>query len=89
MSSAFELLAHEELSGQVAHGLGVAVDHVGLGLHPGIHEMATHCGGRGNVHVGRLGLLDGDALGVLQLLTNLVSELFRGDRGLRCGNFSH
>ena len=23
--------------------------------------MATHCGGRGNVHVGRLGLLDGDA----------------------------
>ena len=84
-----ELLAHEELSGQVAHGLGVAVDHVGLGLHPGIHEMATHCGGRGNVHVGRLGLLDGDALGVLQLLTNLVSELFRGDRGLRCGNFSH
>ena len=84
-----ELLAHEELSGQVAHGLGVSVDHVGLGLHPGIHEMATHCGGRGNVHVGRLGLLDGDALGVLQLLTNLVSELFRGDRGLRCGNFSH
>ena len=79
-----ELLAHEELSGQVAHGLGVAVDHVGLGLHPGIHEMATHCGGRGDVHVGRLGLLDGDALGVLQLLTNLVSELFRGDRGLRC-----
>ena len=84
-----ELLAHEELSGQVAHGLGVAVDHVGLGLHPGIHEMATHCGGRGNVHISRLGLLDGDALGVLQLLTDFVSELFRGDRGLRCGNFSH
>ena len=51
--------------------------------------MATHCGGRGNVHISRLGLLDGDALGILQLLTDFVSELFRGDRGLRCGNFSH
>ena len=50
--------------------------------------MATHCGGRGDVHISRLGLLDGDALGVLQLLTDFVSELFRGDRGLRCGNFS-
>ena len=84
-----QLLAHQELGGQVADGLGVAVDHVGLGLHPGIHEMATHCGGRGDVHISRLGLLDGDALGVLQLLTDFVSELFRGDRGLRCGNFSH
>ena len=84
-----QLLAHQELGGQVADGLGVAVDHVGLSLHPGIHEMATHCGGRGDVHISRLGLLDGDALGVLQLLTDFVSELFRGDRGLRCGNFSH
>ena len=84
-----QLLAHQEFCGQVADCLGVAVDHVGLGLEPGIHEVAAHCGGRGDVHVGRLGLLDGDALGVLQLLADLVCELLRGDRGLRCGNFSH
>lgn len=49
-----QLLAHQEFCGQVADCLGVAVDHVGLGLEPGIHEVATHCGGRGDVHVGRL-----------------------------------
>ncbi len=84
-----QLLAHEEFRRQVADGLGVAVDHIGLGLHPRIHQMAAHGRGRRDVHVGRLGLLHGDALGVFQLLADLVGELLRGDRGLRCGNFSH
>ena len=87
--SVAQLLTHEELCGQVADCLGVAIDHVSLGLEPGIHEVAAHRGGRGDIHVGRLGLFDGDALGVLQLLADLICELLRGDRGLRCGNFSH
>ena len=84
-----QLLAHEEFGGEVADGLGVAVDHVGLGLRPGIHEMATHGGGGGDIHVRRLGLLYSDALGVLELLANLISELFSRDGRFRCSDLGH
>ena len=84
-----QLLAHQEFGGQVADGLGVAVDHVGLGLHPGIHEMATDRRRSCDIHIGRLGLLRRDALRVLQLLANLVREFGRGNGGLWCGNFGH
>ena len=84
-----QLLAHQELGAQVTDGLGVAVDHVLLRLHPGIHEMTAHCGGGGDVHVGRRGLLNGHALRVLELLADLIRELRSRDGGLRCGNFSH
>ena len=84
-----QLLAHQELGGQVTDGLGVAVDHIGLGLHPGIHEMATHGGGGGDIHVRWLSLLYSDALGVLQLLANLISELFSRNGRLRCSDLGH
>ncbi len=84
-----QLLAHQELGGQVADGLGVAVDGVGLGLEPRIGEVVAHGLGDGDVHVGGSGLLGGDVLGVFQLFTNLVGELFRRNGRLRCGNFGH
>ena len=84
-----QLLAHQELRGQVANGLGVAVDHVLLGLHPGIHQVLAHGGRRRDVHIRRLCLLRRDALRVLKLITDLVRELRRGYRGLRCRKFGH
>ena len=84
-----QLLAHQELRGQVTNGLGVAVDHVLLGLHPGIHQVFAHGGRRRDVHVCRLGLFGRDALRVLKLITDFVRELRRGYRGLRCRKFGH
>ena len=79
-----QLLAHQEFRGQVAHSLRVAVDHVLLGLHPGIHEMTADHGCSGNIDIGRLGLFRGDPLCVLERLSNFVSEFVGGQRGLRC-----
>ena len=84
-----QLLAHQELGGQVADGLGVAVDGVGLGLEPGVGKVIAYGLGCGDIHVSRGGLLGGDVLSVFQLFTNLVGELFRRDGRLRCGDFGH
>ena len=56
-----QLLAHEELGGQVSDGLGVAIDHVLLGLEPCVLQVAADHQRGGDVHVGGGGLLDGDA----------------------------
>ena len=84
-----QLLTHQEFCGQVADGLGVAVHGVGLGLEPGVGKVVAHGLGCGDIHVSRGGLLGGDVLSVFQLFTNLVGELFRRDRRLRCGDFGH
>ncbi|BAQ97158.1 hypothetical protein BBAG_1536 [Bifidobacterium angulatum DSM 20098 = JCM 7096] len=51
--------------------------------------MATHGGGGGDIHVRWLSLLYSDALGVLQLLANLISELFSRNGRLRCSDLGH
>ena len=84
-----QLLAHEELSAQVSNGLGVAVDHVMLGLHPRIHEVAAHGSSGGHIHISGGRLLRRHALGVLELLANLVGELTGSKRRLRCSDFGH
>ena len=84
-----QLLTHQEFCGQVADGLGVAVHGVGLGLEPGVGKVVAHGLGCGDIHVSRGSLLGGDVLSVFQLFTNLVGELFRRDRRLRCGDFGH
>ena len=51
--------------------------------------MATHGGSGGDIHVRWLSLLYSDALGVLQLLANLISELFSRNGRLRCSDLGH
>ena len=75
-----QLLAHEELGGQVSDGLGVAIDHVLLGLEPCVLQVVADHQRGGDVHVGGGGLLDGDALAVLQLFADAVRELGGRDR---------
>ena len=84
-----QLLAHEELGGQVSDGLGVAIDHVLLGLEPCVLQVVADHQRGGDVHVGGGGLLDGDALAVLQLFADAVRELGGRDRRLGCSDFSH
>ena len=79
-----QLLAHEELGGQVSDGLGVAIDHVLLGLEPCVLQVVADHQRGGDVHVG-----GGGALAVLQLFADAVRELGGRDRRLGCSDFSH
>ena len=87
--SVLELASHQELSAEVADGLGVAVDHVLLGGFPRIHEMLAHCSRCGDVHVVDCGFLRGDALSVLELGTDFVGEVRCRDGVVGCSNCCH
>ena len=46
-----ELTPHQEFSTQIAHGLGIPIDHIFAGLCPCIQQMVADCGSGGYIHI--------------------------------------